>query len=80
VWAVEGYYRKARRRIESWTLILLITQMNRREHLEGRIKNLKGLIEYLIRIGERDTIRGVRETLSKLDRELEGMKRLGKYH
>jgi hypothetical protein len=54
--------------------------MNRREHLEGRIKNLKGLIEYLIRIEERDIIRGVRETLSKLDRELEGMKRLGKYH
>jgi len=54
--------------------------MNKREHLKDRIENLKGLVQYMIRIGEMDMVRGVRDTIQKLDRELEGMKRTNRWY
>jgi hypothetical protein len=54
--------------------------MNKREYLQDRIKNLKGLVQYMLRIGEGDMVRGVRDTINKLDRELEGMKRTNRWY
>ncbi len=54
--------------------------MNKREHLQDRITKLKGLVQYMIRIGERDMVRGVRDTINRLDRELEGMRRTGRWY
>ncbi len=54
--------------------------MNKREHLTDRIEKLKGLVQYMIRIGETDMVRGVRDTIQKLDRELEGMKRTNRWY
>ncbi len=54
--------------------------MNKREYIEERIKKLKGLVQYMLRIGETDMVRGVRDTINKLDRELEGMKRTGRWY
>ena len=54
--------------------------MNRRDKLIQRIENLNGLINHLIRIDERDILRGVRNTLTELERELEGMKKTNRYN
>jgi len=54
--------------------------MNKREHLKDRIEKLKGLVQYMIRIGEGDMVRGVRDIINKLDRELEGMKRTNRWY
>ncbi len=54
--------------------------MNKREHLTDRIEKLKGLVQYMLRIGENDMVRGVRDTINKLDRELEGMKRTNRWY
>jgi hypothetical protein len=34
----------------------------------------------MIRIGEMDMVRGVRDTINKLDRELEGMKKTNRWY
>jgi hypothetical protein len=49
--------------------------MNKRDKLIQRIDNLNGLVNHLLRIDEKDILRDVRNTLIKLDRELEGMKK-----
>ena len=54
--------------------------MNRREYIQDRIEKLKGLVQYMLRIGENDMVRGVRDTINKLDRELEGMKRTNRWY
>ena len=54
--------------------------MNKREYLIDRIEKLKGLVQYMIRIGEMDMVRGVRDTIQRLDRELEGMKRTNRWY
>ena len=54
--------------------------MNRREYIQDRIKNLKGLVQYMLRIGENDMVRGVRDIINKLDRELEGMKKTNRWY
>jgi hypothetical protein len=54
--------------------------MNKRDKLTQRIENLNGLASHLIRIGERDILRGVRNILTELDRELEGMKKTNRYN
>ena len=54
--------------------------MNKREHLKDRIEKLKGLVQYMLRIGEKDMVRGVRDIINKLDRELEGMKRTNRWY
>ena len=54
--------------------------MNRRDKLIQRIENLNGLINHLIRIDEKDILRDVRNTLTELDRELEGMKKTHRYN
>jgi hypothetical protein len=54
--------------------------MNRREHLKDRIEKLKGLVQYMLRIGENDMVRGVRDIINKLDRELEGMKKTNRWY
>jgi hypothetical protein len=54
--------------------------MNKREHLTDRIEKLKGLVQYMLRIGENDMVRGVRDTINKLDRELEGMKKTNRWY
>ena len=82
MWPIKGYHREKRNGTEGarkWTFIILI-QMNRREYLQDRIKNLKGLVQYMIRIGEMDMVRGVRDTINKLDRELEGMKKTNRWY
>ena len=82
MWTIEGYHREKGKRTEgirSWTFIIRI-QMNKREYIQDRIKNLKGLVQYMLRIGEKDMVRGVRDIINKLDRELEGMKRTGRWY
>jgi hypothetical protein len=82
MWPIKGYHREKRKGTEgvrSWTSIILI-QMNKREYIQGRIKNLKGLVQYMLRIGENDMVRGVRDTIQKLDRELEGMKKTNRWY
>jgi hypothetical protein len=54
--------------------------MNRRDKLIHRIENLNGLMFHLIRIDEKDILRGVRSTLKELDKELEGMKKTNRYN
>jgi hypothetical protein len=54
--------------------------MNRRDKLIQRIENLNGLINHLIRIDEKDILRGVRSTLKELDRELSWMRRTDRYN
>ncbi len=54
--------------------------MNRREQIQTRIGNLKGLENHLIRINERDLLREVRRIAKGLERELEGMKRTNRYY
>ena len=54
--------------------------MNKREYLKDRIEKLKVLVQYMLRIGENDMVRGVRDTIQKLDRELEGMKRTNRWY
>lgn len=54
--------------------------MNRRDKLIHRIENLNGLVNHLLRIDEKDILRGVRNTLKELDRELEGMKKTNRYN
>ena len=54
--------------------------MNRRDKLIQRIENLNGLISHLIRIDEKDILRDVRNILTELDRELEGMKKTHRYN
>jgi len=54
--------------------------MNRRDKLIHRIENLNGLISHLIRIDEKDILRGVRNILTELDKELEGMKKINRYN
>jgi hypothetical protein len=54
--------------------------MNRREYIQGRIKNLKGLVQYMLRIGENDMVRGVRKTIEELEREWEGMKKTNRWY
>jgi hypothetical protein len=82
MWPIKGYHREKRKGTEgirSWTFIIRI-QMNRREYLKDRIEKLKGLVQYMIRIGEMDMVRGVRDTIQKLDRELEGMKKTNRWY
>ena len=82
MWPIEGYHREKRKGTEGvrkWTFIIII-QMNRREYLKDRIEKLKGLVQYMLRIGENDMVRGVRDTINKLDRELEGMKRTNRWY
>ena len=79
MWPIEGYHRKVREGVRSPTFIIRI-QMNRREYIQDRIKNLKGLVQYMLRIGENGMVRGVREIINKLDRELEGMKRTNRWY
>ena len=82
MWPIKGYHREKRKGTEgvrSRTFIIRI-QMNRREYLQERIKNLKGLVQYMLRIGENDMVRGVRDIINKLDRELEGMKRTNRWY
>jgi len=57
-----------------------IEDMNRRDKLIHRIENLNGLMSHLIRIDERDILRDVRNILTKLDRELESMKKTHRYN
>ena len=57
-----------------------IEDMNRRDKLIHRIENLNGLMSHLIRIDERDILRDVRNILTELDRELEGMKKTHRYN
>ena len=57
-----------------------IEDMNRRDKLIHRIENLNGLMSHLIRIDEKDILRDVRNILTKLDRELEGMKKTHRYN
>ena len=59
---------------------LQVEDMNRRDKLIHRIENLNGLVSHLIRIDERDILRGVRNTLMELERELEGMKKTNRYN
>jgi hypothetical protein len=54
--------------------------MNKRDKLTQRIENLNGLVSHLIRIDERDILRDVRNILTELDRELEGMKKTNRYN
>jgi hypothetical protein len=54
--------------------------MNKRDKLIQRIDNLNGLINHLIRIDEKDILRDVRNILTELDRELEGMKKTHRYN
>jgi archaellum component FlaC len=54
--------------------------MNRRENLISRIENLKGLVTHMIRIGEGDMARKVRNEIEGLERELEGMKRTNRFY
>ena len=54
--------------------------MNRRDKLIQRIENLNGLISHLMRIDEKDILRDVRNILTELDRELEGMKKTHRYN
>ena len=54
--------------------------MNRRDKLIQRIENLNGLVSHLIRIDEKDILRDVRNILTELDRELEGMKKTHRYN
>ena len=54
--------------------------MNKRDKLTQRIENLNGLVSHLIRIDEKDILRDVRNILTKLDRELEGMKKTHRYN
>ncbi len=54
--------------------------MNKRESLSNRIQNLKGLVTHMIRIGEGDMARRVRNDIDKYERELEGMKRTNRYY
>jgi protein-arginine kinase activator protein McsA len=82
MWPIKGYHRekgKGTEGVRKWTFIIII-QMNRREYIQDRIKNLKGLVQYMIRIGEMDMVRGVRDTINKLDRELEGMKKTNRWY
>jgi hypothetical protein len=82
MWTIKGYHREKRKGTEgvgSRTFIIRI-QMNKREYLKDRIEKLKGLVQYMLRIGENDMVRGVRETIQKLDRELEGMKRTNRWY
>ena len=82
MWPIKGYHREKRKGTEGvrkWTSIILI-QMNKREHLKDRIEKLKGLVQYMLRIGENDMVRGVRDTINKLDRELEGMKKTNRWY
>ena len=71
-------------KIESMSIIInenyILIDMNRRDKLIQRIENLNGLINHLIRIDEKDILRGVRNTLTELDRELEGMKKTHRYN
>jgi len=57
-----------------------IEDMNSRDKLIHRIENLNGLMSHLIRIDERDILRDVRNILTKLDRELESMKKTHRYN
>ena len=57
-----------------------IEDMNRRDKLIHRIENLNGLMSHLIRIDEKDILRDVRNILTELDRELEGMKKTHRYN
>jgi len=57
-----------------------IEDMNSRDKLIHRIENLNGLMSHLIRIDEKDILRDVRNILTKLDRELEGMKKTHRYN
>lgn len=82
MWPIKGYHRekgKGTEGVRKWTFIIII-QMNRREYIQERIKNLKGLVQYMLRIGENDMVRGVRDTINKLDRELEGMKKTNRWY
>ena len=82
MWPIKGYHREKRKGTEGvrkWTFIIII-QMNKREYIQDRIKNLKGLVQYMLRIGENDMVRGVRDTINKLDRELEGMKKTNRWY
>ena len=54
--------------------------MNKRDKLIQRIDNLNGLVNHLLRIDEKDILRGVRNILTELDRELEGMKKTNRYN
>jgi hypothetical protein len=54
--------------------------VSHRDKLIHRIENLNGLINYLIRIDEKDILRDVRNILTELDRELEGMKKTHRYN
>jgi hypothetical protein len=54
--------------------------MSKRDKLIQRIENLHGLINYLIRIDEKDILRDVRNILKELDKELEGMKKTHRYN
>ena len=82
MWPIKGYHRekgKGTEGVRKWTFIILI-QMNRREYIQGRIKNLKGLVQYMLRIGENDMVRGVRKTIEELEREWEGMKKTNRWY
>jgi hypothetical protein len=82
MWPIKGYHREKRNGTEGvrkWTSIIRI-QMNKREYLKDRIEKLKGLVQYMLRIGENDMVRGVRDTINKLDRELEGMKKTNRWY
>jgi hypothetical protein len=82
MWPIKGYHREKRKGTEGvrkWTFIILI-QMNKREYLKDRIEKLKGLVQYMLRIGENDMVRGVRDIINKLDRELEGMKKTNRWY
>jgi len=57
-----------------------VAEMNRRDKLIHRIENLNGLMSHLIRIDEKDILRDVRNILTELDRELEGMKKTHRYN
>jgi hypothetical protein len=57
-----------------------VVEMNRRDKLIHRIENLNGLVSHLIRIDEKDILRDVRNILTELDRELEGMKKTHRYN
>jgi hypothetical protein len=82
MWPIEGYHREKRKGTEGirkWTFIIII-QMNKREYLKDRIEKLKGLVQYMLRIGENDMVRGVRKTIEGLDKELEGMKKTNRWY